>query len=127
MVREMLTLVQGDVLEQFVHVPDGIDSDSQTTNLAFRQLVVGIIAGERGMVEIGADPGLAVLQQEPVPLVGGLGGAEPGDLPPGPEAAAIHIWVGAPGEGILPRTAHVPVEVERRGVGWSVDRFYIQA
>ena len=79
------------------------------------------------MVKVGADAGLAVFQQETVALVGGLRGAEAGDLAAGPEAAAVHIGVGAAGKGIFAGAAEVAVVVDAGGGFRAVDRLDRQA
>ena len=97
MVREMLTLVQGDAIVELVDVLYGVDGDAEAADLALGELEVGVVPGERGVVEVGAEAGLAVRKEEAVPLVGGAGGAEAGDLPTGPGPPAVHGGVGAAG------------------------------
>ena len=59
--------------------------------------MVGVVAHERGEIECNRQAGLATREQELVPLVGVLGGPEPGKLPHGPQAAAVHVGVNAAG------------------------------
>src|SRR2546422_7023893 len=50
-------------------------------------------------------PGLAVLEQELVPLIGVLRGPEAGELPHRPQPAAVHGRVNPARERVLPRRA----------------------
>ena len=119
-------LFQRYLVEKVTHVAYGVDSDAQPPDFALGQFVVGVVAGQGRMVEVGADAGLAVLQKEPVTLVGGLRGAEPRYLAARPEAAAVHVGIGAAGKGKLARTAEIPFQVYARGCLGSVDRFDVQ-
>ena len=96
-------------MEKVVHVVDGINGDAETPYLALRKLVVGVVAGQRWVIEVGADTCLAVFQQETVSFVGRLSRAEARNLSASPEAAAVHIGIGAAGEGKLAGTPQIPV------------------
>ena len=94
-------LFQIDPVEERGHVVDGIDGHALAADFAERARVVGVVAHQRGHVEVDREPGLAVLDQIAKALVGVLAGAEAGDLPHGPEAAAIHRRIRAAGIRIL--------------------------
>jgi hypothetical protein len=76
--------------------------------------MVGVVAHERGKVERNRETGLAPRQEELVPLVGVLGGAEAGKLAHGPEPASVHRLVNAAREGKLPREAESAGLVRRQ-------------
>ena len=62
-----------------------------------------------GMSKAVREPGLAVVEQVVEALVGLLGGAEAGELPHRPQAAAVHRRVDAAGERKLARVADLLV------------------
>ena len=66
------------------------------------------------MIEVGAEPGLAVGQQEPITFIGGSGSPKTGNLASGPQPTPVHIRVGAAGKGELTRLAKVGGGVETR-------------
>ncbi len=83
-------LVDGDLVEQDLHVADRVDRDALATDLATRKRIVGIAAHERRHVEGGREPGHAVREQVVEALVGVLGRAEARELAHRPEARPIH-------------------------------------
>ena len=105
-------LVQGDALEESLHVPQGVDAHPDLAHFALGQGVVGIIADLGGEVEGHGQPGLAGFQEEMVALVGLLGGGETGILAHGPEAAAVGGGLHRPGVGILARHTQLLQVVE---------------
>ena len=56
-----------------------------------RRRVIGVEAHQRRQIERHRQPGLALLQQIPIAAVGLLRRGEAGELPHGPQLAAIHI------------------------------------
>ena len=74
--------------------------------------VVAVEAHERRQVEGGAEAGLALFEQEAEAFVGLPRRAEAGELPHGPEPAAVHGGVDAARERILAGVAEVGVGVE---------------
>ena len=96
-------LVQGDALEEALHVGQGVDGHPHLAHLALGQGVVRVIADLGGQVEGHRQAGLARLQQEVVALVGLLGGGEAGVLAHGPVAAPVGGGLHRPGVRILPR------------------------
>ena len=74
--------------------------------------IVAVEAHERRQIEGGAEAGLALAEEELEAFVGLAGGAEAGELPHGPEPAAIHGGVDAAGERILAGIAEVGVGIE---------------
>ena len=89
--------------------------------------MVRVVARQGRVVEVGADAVLAVVQQEPVSLIGCLGGAEAGYLTPGPQPPQVHVGIGAASEGKLPRLTQVPGKVVVSQVVWCIDRIHFQA
>ena len=71
-------LVQGDAVEELAHVSGGVDCDPQASHFALGQLVVRIVSGESRVIKVGAEPGLAVGQQEPITFIGGSGSPKTG-------------------------------------------------
>ena len=78
-----------------------------SADLAERAGVVGVVAHERGHVEGGREPGLAVLGEVAEALVRLLRRAEAGELPHRPEAAAVHRRIDAARERVLAGVAEV--------------------
>ena len=84
------TSAEVDAVEQLVHVVERIDGDAEPADLAERARIVAVEAHERRQVERGAEAGLALVEQELEALVGLPRRAEAGELPHGPEPAAVH-------------------------------------
>ena len=97
---------------RFVHVVEGIDGDAEPADLAERTRIVAVEAHERGQVEGGAEAGLPLVEQELEAFVGLPGGAEAGELPHGPEPAAVHGGMDAARERILAGIAEIGVGIE---------------
>ena len=90
MVIDTETVCQVDAVEEREHVVERVDRDAEPADFAQRARVVAVEAHERRQVERGAEAGLPLLQQELEALVGLPGRAEAGELPHGPEPAAVH-------------------------------------
>src|SRR5256885_12228117 len=82
--------------------------------------MIGVVAHQRREVERDRQPGLAVLEQELVPLIGVFRRPEAGELPHGPQAAAVHRRVNPAREWVLPRRAELTRVVEPREIGGRV-------
>ncbi len=80
--------------------------------------VVGVVAELRRQVEGDREPRLPAIEQIAETLVRLLGGGEPGVLPDRPRPTAVHVPVGAAGEGVLARE----LELETLDVVLGVDR-----
>jgi len=93
--------VEGDALEQDLHVLDRRDGDAGAPDLALGTGMVRVVAHLGREVERHREPGLAPLQEELEPFVGLLGGPEPRVLAHRPEAVPVHLRVDASGERIL--------------------------
>ena len=119
--------VQRHSIEELVHVLDGVDGHADASDLPFGQLVVRVVAGQGGVVEVRAQAGLAVGEKEAEPFVGGAGRPETGDLPARPRPGSIHRGVGAPGERVGPRKAHARRVVLFLDVGGGVEALYLDA
>ena len=87
-------LVQRDLPEQRLHVVQRRDRHAHLADFAVRHGVVGVVADLRRQVERHRKPGLALLQQVSVALVGFLGGGKARVLAHGPQARAVHRWAG---------------------------------
>ena len=103
---------EGNAGEQLLHILERGDGDAAFADLAFGFGAVGVVAHERGHVESGGEPGLALLEQELEALVGFLRRREPGELAHRPEFAAVHVALDAAREGIFAREAEVAKEIE---------------
>ena len=88
-------------VEEYLHVRKGGDGHAALAELAHRGRVVGVVAVQRGHVERDTQAGLALLEQVLEPLVGVLGGAEPGEHAHGPQPAAVAGGVDAAQERVL--------------------------
>src|SRR6267143_3611238 len=87
--------------------------------------MVGVVAPQRREVERHRQAGLAVLQQELVPLVRIGRAAEAGELPHRPELAAVHRRMNAAGERILTGVPELPFRIEAIEIRGGVDRFLL--
>ena len=113
-------LIEGDPLEEHLHILQRIDSHAAAADLSQRAVMVGIIPHDRGHVESHAQPRLALLQQVTVAPVGSGGIAKTGKLAHRPEASAVHILPHPPGKGIgAGRTEIAPI-VQSLNVGGGV-------
>jgi hypothetical protein len=109
-------LVERQPVEQHLHVAHRVDGDPAFADLAERQRRVGVVAHQGRKIEGGGEAGLPLLVEVLEALVGLGSRAEAGEHPHGPEPAAIHGGLHAPGEGVFARQAelaamvHHPVE-----------------
>ncbi len=94
-------LAEVDSGEERLHVVERVHGGALAADLSERARVVGVVAHERGHVEGGGQPGLAVLEQVAEALVGLLAGAEAGELAHGPQPPAVHGGVDAARVGEL--------------------------
>ncbi|GBD29431.1 hypothetical protein HRbin32_00520 [bacterium HR32] len=114
--------VQGDAVQQDLHVRQGAHRHPDLSDLRFRCGVVGVVAHLGGQVKGHAQPGLPLFQQEPVAPVGLLRGRVARVLSHGPQPATVQGRVDAPGVRELAREAQVAQVVELRGVLGGVQR-----
>ena len=77
-----------------------------------RTRVVAIEAHQRRQIEGGAQPVCPLSSRNLKALIGLVGGAEPSELPHGPEPAAVHRGMHAAGERILAGKAEIGVRIE---------------
>ena len=89
------------------YVNAALGAGQDIDDFAGGQRVVAVVANLRRQVEGDAQAAHSLTQQIAVAGVGFLGRAEPGVLPHGPEAAAVHRRLDAPGVGIGAREAQV--------------------
>ncbi len=109
-------LVQRDAVEQDLGVGQRVDRDADPADLLAELGVVGVVTALRGQIQRHRQPGAALAQQIPIPLVGLLGGAEARILAEGPRLAAVAGREVAPGERVLAGRGRVG-----RAVGGPVD------
>ena len=83
-------VVEGNALEQRLHVGQGGDGHPALAHLAQRERMVRIAAHEGRQVEGHGEAVRAVLEQVLEARVGLGGGAEARELPHGPDLAAVH-------------------------------------
>ena len=114
-------LIQGDALEEALHVRQGVDGDPHFAHFALGQGVVGVEADLGGQVEGHRKAGLAGLQQEVITLVGLIGGAKAGVLAHRPVAAPIGGGLHRPGVRVLAREAQFLQVVEIRHIQRRID------
>src|SRR5262249_2888775 len=121
---------QVDAIEQFVHVVERRDSDAEPADLAEGARVVAVESHQRRQIESGTESGLPFVEQELEAFVGLPRRAEAGELPHGPQPAAIHAGVNAARVRILAGIAEVRIWVEiveafggvQRLDGYAADR-----
>ncbi len=70
--------------------------------------MIGVVAHQGREVERDRKPGLPMFEQELVALIRIRCTPETGELPHRPELAAVHRWMNAARERILPGTAQLP-------------------
>jgi len=109
-------LVDVDAVEEDLHVPQRVDGDALAADLARAHRVVRVDPHKRRHVEGRRQPGLALVDEVVEPLVGLLGGAEPGELPHRPGAAAVHRRVDAARVRRLPGEPQILVVLHVRDV-----------
>ena len=110
-------VLQIDAVEQRLHVGERIDRHALTAHLAFAHRMVGVVTHQRRHVEVRRQAGLSLRDEILEAPVGVLAGAEAGDLPHGPQTAAIHRRIRPARERILPGQTDVLLRhshVERR-------------
>ena len=105
-------VAERDAVEQPLHVGERHDADAALADFAERELVIGIAAHQRRQVEGHAEPAAARLEQRLEALVGLLRRPEPGELPHGPELAAVAGRVNAAGVGELAGIVQVARRIE---------------
>ncbi len=91
-----------DAIKEPLHVGERADGDAHAPHFAGGERMIGIHAHLRGQIEGDGKPGDALRQQIAIAAVAFFGGSEAGVLAHGPEAAAVHVRIDAPGEGELP-------------------------
>ncbi len=90
-------LVERNPVEERLHVRQRRDGHAALADLPLRARVVAVVPHQRREVEGHREAGLPAREQELVALVGVLGRAEAGELPHGPELAAVRRWGGCRG------------------------------
>ncbi len=88
-------LAERDLVEENLHVFDGVDGHARLAHVAHHALVVGIVAAVRGQVEGYRKPLLPRRQVAPVERVRFLGRRKARVLPDGPRPQRVHGGVGA--------------------------------
>src|SRR5262249_11882569 len=84
--------------------------------------VIGVVAHQRGHVEGGAEPGLALGEEILETFVGVLGPAEAREHAHGPELAAVHRRIGPARVGELARIAERVLAAPARQIRGRVER-----
>ena len=92
-------LVQGDAVEENVHVGHGVDGDPGLAHITDDALVVGIVAAVCGEIEGDGEPHLPCGEVAAIEGVALLGGGESGVLTDGPGLGDVHAGVRTPEVG----------------------------
>ena len=94
-------LVEGNALEEHLHVGKAGYGDTGAPDLARSEGVVGVVAGLRREVEGDAEAGLSVFEEVAVAGIGLLRRGEAGVLAHSPHSPAVHVGLNAAGVGVL--------------------------
>ena len=122
MVIDTETSAEVDAVEQFAHVVERIDRHAEPAHLAQGRGIVAIEAHERRQIEGRAEAGLPLGEEEAKALVGLAGGAEAGELPHGPQPAAVHAGVNAARVRVLAGETEVGFRIEVAELFGSIQR-----
>ena len=114
--------VEGDPVENRLHVVKRVDGDAGLADLARRHRVVGVVAHLGRQVEGRRKPRLTLVDQVVEPFVGLACGAHAGVLAHRPQPTAVHRRVDTPGVRLLAREAQVLLVVQVGDVGRGVQR-----
>ncbi len=109
--------IEGDPVEQLLHVLDARDGDADLARLAPRHFVVGVVAHLSRQVERHAEAALPLLEEVAEAPVGLGRGSEARVLAHGPQAPAVAGGLNAACVGELPRESEIAQVVEIRDVG----------
>ncbi len=110
--------IEGDPVEEDLHVLEGVDGDAAHPHLAEAPGRIAVVAHERREIEGGGQARLPLLQEVAESLVGLRRRTEAREHAHRPEAPAVHRRLNAAGEGILARKTEVGEVLEvhvRRG------------
>ena len=116
--------IQGDTVEEPLHVLQGRDGHPHPAHLPLGQGVVRVVADLGGQIEGHGEPRLPLLQEILVATVRLLGGGVAGVLTHCPETTPVHGGVDASGKGILTGKAEVSLVVQ---VGRGVEPPHLDA
>src|SRR5207244_1410903 len=94
-------------LEESFQIIERIDRYTLTSNLAFRERIIGVVSHEGWHVEVHRQPGLSLGEQIAKSLIGIRSGAVTGNLAHCPGSAAIHRGIWSADKWILARKADV--------------------
>ena len=120
-------LVEGDALEEDLHVGEAGYGDARAPDLARSEGVVGVVAGLRREIEGDAETGLAMFEEVAVAGVGLLGRGEAGVLAHRPDAPAVHVGLDTAGVGVLAGVSECVGVVEAPEVFGGVDGIDLDA
>src|SRR6266498_3373493 len=82
-------------MEKNLHVFERADGGATLSDFALRKRMVGIITHQGGQIEGNRKARLPLSEEVMVAAIGLLGCGEAGELPHGPEPAAVHVTVNA--------------------------------
>ncbi len=119
-------LAERDAPEERLDVGERVDGDALAPDLAERARVIRVVAHQRRHVERRRETRLTVVAEIAEARVRLLGGAEAGELPHRPEAAAVHRRIHPSRERVLARVAEVARVVDL-GVVRRVQRLGLDA
>ncbi len=87
-------LVQGDAVEQKLHVLDGVDRDARHPDVAGDARIIAVVAAMGGKIECDREALLSCGEVTAIESVGLFGGREAGILPDRPRPTGVHCRIG---------------------------------
>ncbi len=82
--------IERNLIEQHLHIEDGIDGYARLADIAFHALVIGVVAAMRGEIECHRKPLLPGGQVAPIKSIGLFGSGKSRVLPDRPRLHHVH-------------------------------------
>src|SRR5690606_20179726 len=82
--------IQGDLIEEDLHIAERIDRDTHLADLAKGKGTVAVVSHQRGEIERGRQPRLSLFEEISKPLIRLPWRSEASEHPHGPKPATVH-------------------------------------